>query len=562
MAKYGQFETYEPAPDVAPDAFRFTLGDGKKVLASGTAAENLRKRLDAYDAGTRVAGDQAGAAFAPPSDGAGVNPFTGQPYQGGAPAPTAPPAQQGPGGELGYGLSVNQAGQIVERKVVPGQKAITKEDLQQAEADKVTAKQGQTEVVQAGTPASEEFLANESALRQAETDNLNKLRRDEAAMLEAESGLAADRFVAAKRLEGEEAARLADLQKRFAIEEDAAKRAREEYTSSKVEPGRIFANPLKRMAAALAGGAGAYAATIAKTPNFAQQLIDQAIDRDIRAQEAQIKLKGEKAGNLMADLRARGMSVEQSRATAKQIQLQAEQRAVELARSKNAIPERENHYNNLSIALQKSWNEADEARRLAGQDKVTRSVQSGFASPRAGTAGGVVEVAVKDQLGTAKKIQELKKGEQDLANPKGPTASPEKRMAAGAQAEAGVLRDIASGYPDDKEVATYETQWFGGRIAEDLADYVAGKGAGVGPQTAKERQDFARVQAGLGSAASQLGGQGSMTGDEQKTFAAGMAPGATWGEVKRATEMLAARASARGIAAEQAGEAGGTVMTK
>ena len=43
MAKYGQFESYEPATDVADDAFRFRLGDGKKVLMSGSAAENLRK---------------------------------------------------------------------------------------------------------------------------------------------------------------------------------------------------------------------------------------------------------------------------------------------------------------------------------------------------------------------------------------------------------------------------------------------------------------------------------------------------------------------------------------
>ncbi len=53
-----------------------------------------------------------------------------------------------------------------------------------------------------------------------------------------------------------------------------------------------------------------------------------------------------------------------------------------------------------------------------------------------------------------------------------------------------------------------------------------------------------------------------MTGDEQKTFAAGMAPGATWGEVQRATEMLADRAKSRGQAAEQLGEPAGNLVTK
>ena len=82
MAKYGQFESYEEAPEVGPDAYRFTLENGSNVLASGPAAANLRDRLDAY---SKAAGDQrtaelpAGIKLAATDAGGGVNPFTNQP---------------------------------------------------------------------------------------------------------------------------------------------------------------------------------------------------------------------------------------------------------------------------------------------------------------------------------------------------------------------------------------------------------------------------------------------------------------------------------------------------
>ena len=300
-----------------------------------------------------------------------------------------------------------------------------------------------------------------------------------------------------------------------------------------------------------------------KTPNFAQQIIEGAVDRDIAAQEAAIRIKGDTKNTLIGQLRETGLSLEQAKSAAKQVQLQYYQTQNEAARLRHAGTALENKYNNIGIGLQQAWNEEDERGKQAARDKVVKSVQSGFEHERAATAGGTVLTPVKDQLGAAKKIQDLKKGEQDLAQgPKGPAASPEKREAAGALAESQTLKGIGAKYGASETIPTYEARTVFGRKWEDFADWVGGAGAGIDEETAVARGDFARIKSGLGSAHSKVSGQGAMTGDEQKTYDKAIAPGATWGDVQRGIVMLEDAAKARGMAAEAVGEAGGNVVTK
>lgn len=621
MAKYGQFESYEPAPNVADDAYLFTLSNGDKKLFSGPNALDLKARLDAYDqAQPKLALTTAdvGAAARPKlllnsdekttigSDGiprvmlgdatkpvwqsentgpsvrlpteaenravlsaatkrAIANAGTESPQP---PPPSiaregaAPPAQPGPGGELGYGLAVRPDGVIVERKYVPGTKGISKEDYAAADANATAVRRGQTEQIVEGTPQSQEYLDTRSALRDAQYSALMQEKQAEQAALDERAAAAAAQAREQLRLATEAQARAAELDTKFKREEELRNKAIADYSRSEIKTG----SPLGLLGA-LGAAVGAYAAVIGKTPNFAQQTLDAAIERDIRAQEAKIKIKGETKDTLIGRLRETGLSRDQAHASAKQIMYQQQMAQNEANRLKHAGTALEAKYTNIGLGLQQGWNDADEAGKQAGRNKVVRSVQSGFEHERAGTAGGMVERPVSDQLGTAQKVQNLRKGEADLAKDaaalaKGPTASPETRQAAGAVAEVGVLQDLAGKYKPNEGLPSYEARTVFGRSWENFADWVGGEGAGISSETAVARQDLAKIQSGLSSANSVLGGQGSMTGDEQKIFAKGMAPGATWGDVQRAIAMTSDRAKARGMAAQQVGEAGGTVVQK
>lgn len=565
----GNVLDYQPAPG---GGYMFNVaGRSSPLLMAGPEAEQLKAKLDAAKSATAFAGPGAGDLGGIGNYGGGNEPPSPEQIQafreqvqggpGGAPAasPGPTPATPAPGGQLGYGLRVSPQGTI--QKFQPGTRGVTKEQLQKAEENKVALSRGQTEVVQAGTPEDQAYL---DSLAEGAVDKrlaLDQEREQAKAAADEEAAAAAEAFKTTQRIAGEEAARQQELERRYKQEDALAQKAQAEYSASRVEPGRVFMNPIGGIASILAAAGGAYAATIAKTPNFAQQIIDQATDRDIRAQETAIRIKGDKANNLVANLRQIGMSRDQAIANAKAIQLQYQQAQLQAIRAKNKSPQLDAYYNNLDQGIQASLAEAQHQSKIAAVDKVTRSTQKGFESPRAGTAGGYVDVA--DQLGTAAKIQGLKKGEQELNKGEKPAAaSPETRQAAGAVAETDVLADLASKYSANEGLPNYEARTIFGQTWEDFANKVAGQGAGISAETAVKRQDLARIQSGLASANSVLGGQGAMTGEEQKIFAAGMAPGATWGDVQRAIAMTNDRAKARGAAAQQVGEAGGNVVTK
>lgn len=81
--------------------------------------------------------------------------------------------------------------------------------------------------------------------------------------------------------------------------------ARQTFRESKVDPNRMFHGPLgsfKLIGSAIAQALGAYGATLGRTQNFAQQIVQSAIDRDIAAQQETIRIRGMDADNALARL--------------------------------------------------------------------------------------------------------------------------------------------------------------------------------------------------------------------------------------------------------------------
>jgi hypothetical protein len=98
---------------------------------------------------------------------------------------------------------------------------------------------------------------------------------------------------------------LKQIETRVAKEEQQYKALRSEVQAGRVDPQRMFRGPGGAMAAigaSLAAAMGAYGATLGKTNNFALEMINAAIDRDIRSQEEEYNRKGQSANNMYRDL--------------------------------------------------------------------------------------------------------------------------------------------------------------------------------------------------------------------------------------------------------------------
>lgn len=570
----GRFTGYQPLPDM-PGAYSFQTNGGPPLTFGGPEAERIKARLDAANAQTRTAGIDSvggyGTENQPPSPEQ-IQSFrdalTPKPAAAAQPAPAAP-AQ--PGGELGYGMFVSPDGRIMRRRTVAGTPGVTTEQLKKADEGAVAMRRGETDVVQQGTPQDQNYLDARAEMN-VDQRLLNQEQGDAAvAAADAESQVAAEQFAQAQRLQAEEAARIADLERKYAIEEQAKNKAFADYTSSKVDPKRVYANPIAGLARVIASSLGAHAAVMGKSPNFAQQILDQTMDRDIAAQEAAIKLKGEKANNLLSDLRQRGMSIEQSRAVARGIQVQHAAAQLAAVRAKNAVPALENQYKNIDLALQKSLMEANEANRLASVDKVTRQTSKGFEQPRAGSRGGVIVEEMPDQLAAAGKLQGLQKTEAEIAKDraaaaKGPSASPEKRKALAVLAEGARLQNGLSKLPDDAVIVAPQEGGPIDRTGAALGDFFGGKGGGARlMRTEQERRqmaDLAAAQEWIKAQRSVLSGQGALDEATSKRADAAIAPGATAGEIKRALADVYSAGQSANVAADEAGEAGGIVVNR
>lgn len=117
--------------------------------------------------------------------------------------------------------------------------------------------------------------------------------------------------------------------KRIAIEDAYNKKQaslqseQDAVTNQKVDPKRLFSGDggtLYAITSTLAVALGAFGASMTGGPNYAQQIVNASIQRDIDAQYDAIKRKGENANNAMSNfMRAHGMDVDEARAGVKAI---------------------------------------------------------------------------------------------------------------------------------------------------------------------------------------------------------------------------------------------------
>ncbi len=168
----------------------------------------------------------------------------------------------------------------------------------------------------------------------------------------------ADADIAANNAVAEEQRARAALAQQHADEAEAAAAARREEAAtkradietavqnydqnSKINPNRYKENMGVggRVVAAIAQGLGAFGAAITHSPNFAQELIEKAVNADIRAQEHDVATLGHKvnlAQNQYANFRNQGMDEDAARTATYALKMQSANAKIDalLAGTKN-----------------------------------------------------------------------------------------------------------------------------------------------------------------------------------------------------------------------------------
>lgn len=188
-------------------------------------------------------------------------------------------------------------------------------------------------------------------------------------------------------LEGKVAEEAQADAKQAEIEYDTA---RQTFRDSKVDPNRMFHGPLgsfKLIGSAIAQALGAYGATLGRTQNFAQQIVQSAIDRDIAAQQETIRIRGMDADNALARLTRKLGNQKAAEAVLRSSQGEY---AASLYKARAAASKRPE----IMEAAQK-WDLEEQQRQVelrrqylqSVQGKVTEKALGKYAYPTSGTPG-------------------------------------------------------------------------------------------------------------------------------------------------------------------------------
>lgn len=417
---------YTPHP---ASGFVFHRDDGPSMHFSGAEADGLRQWVDAsrgpdgrmaFDPSapfgsassvpdaqpapprtvvdTGAAGGMSMAPSAAPAMSS-APPLAPPAANPGAPMPTPSPAQEGAppmarGPQQGPTITGPEAAAYALRKrYVPGRAAYD------PEADAATRRA--VPVAQtvtgglAGTPEEEaQRLESAKALHaanQAAIAEVGAASAERAAAAEDARTLAVNRAIQADQEQKEALAKRAAVENtwnstnaRLQAESDAA-------AKQQVDPRRLFSGSGGTAAAigsALAVGLGAFGASLNHGPNYAQQIIDASIQRDIDAQTDAIHRRGQNAQNAIANFQhTYGLTLDEARSAVKSTQLRyaAAMTDINAARIGSADARQ-------SAAVMKAQliqNAAMEEAKLAELYKGRVTKQFAMAAPQAGSRGGM-----------------------------------------------------------------------------------------------------------------------------------------------------------------------------
>ena len=450
---FGGFTDYAPGP--APGSFMFNrAGGAPPVLLGGDTAAGLKAKLDASAglAGQPVAGPGGGApndmggsvmagsgelnapepnmsaappqapppamSAAPPPAPAPVENAVG-PLASLAPAegqgrPEAPPAAPlGPQPVAINGINTGYVrmpdGRVM--KYTPPVAGLSQAQLEKKAATGVMTPHSASVSTQGGFEPSADYLENRANLAIDKELLVNKASDAEAVAAQRDQAFAAQQAHDADILKAQEQQRANEIEARYKRDEATKDKLLKEYGSARVDPTRVFsgkAGTARGILGVIASGLGQMGSGMFAVagrpgqPNLAFQAFQGMQDRDIAAQENEIKVKGAMADNALAQFQRTGLSLDQAKAALRAAQLQwgASQIQSNAAQTKGANVDvnRDMMLNSIQGAL----NEANEDYRQKSLGTISKQVASQVIYPHAGSGGGYVAATPGEAMGLIK----------------------------------------------------------------------------------------------------------------------------------------------------------------
>jgi hypothetical protein len=400
---------YDPAPNGI--GYHFQRDDGPPTYLYGPEADNLKAQIDASKTpDQRLAANGPGtfaspAALRPPDIGYDpANPMGGLPTFA-PPAPAQPPAvqtaappQQGPTAG-GLAQPPPQEESTVKYRYVPGSAAVDP-----------------TKMAASGVPVEVSETVS-GALPENPQERAQRLEREKARGAEREVAESELKAVAAERVAVAEDARTQALhhltdsyndkvaeEKRLMTVQDAGNRKLAELqredqavANLQVDPNRLFRGEkgaVTAIGSALAVALGTFGSGISRTPNYALQMVQGAIDRDVASQVDAIHRKGAQTRNAVVDFaHTYGLDLQEAKLMVEAKQQRYAASLAGMQASKIGTLDAKQQAANLAETL---LNQA-QAREAAAIELYKGRAQKHFAivQPRAGSRGGLVPVSME-----------------------------------------------------------------------------------------------------------------------------------------------------------------------
>lgn len=284
-----------------------------------------------------------------------------------------------------------------------------------------------------------------------------------------------------------------------------------------------------RIISAISAALGAFGAALAKTPNFALEIINSEIERDIRSQEQEIAINRESAQNALADLQRQLGSMDLAKAALGAIQTQRVQLQLQGIANKAKIPSVVSGFQKANGMLMQSYADKLEDYRQKATGEVTKSIVN-----VPGSAGGV-----RRDLLTVGEAQSLNTLNKASAQPRDPGAVKEERELVIAAENINFMEDRLKRYDEDAKPKTTNRRGFPIRAGHAITDAVFGEDTAQDWYLDDDEraliQDYESVKNSIQGAMAKASGMGTaMSDSERAVVTQGLAPSATVGALRRA----------------------------
>lgn len=387
-------------------AFQASLPDNR-LASNGPAG------FESEEAGMSVTGaprSLSAPVAAPPNVSPNVPPSAGAP-----PAPPLPQQPQGvpansPPQSAQVAPGMGDVATFINRPVTSA--GVSQAQLQRKAGQGVAIPKGSDETVEGAAP----YDADAALARGAANVDLRLAKQDQADVFAARAErdaqvLEQQAYMQQVRAHREQQ-KLAHVEQGVRADMETAQEYRRQAMAQQVDPTHLFSGvsgTIGAIASIIGQGMGAYAAAKLGGPNFAQQIVQAAIDRDVHAQEVNIRNNRETANNQLAEIYQRLGNMEQSKAVLRQMQSDW------VSTQMGSIAARDKAQD-VQLAHQE-WEAQNQAARAEEERKFlaesygkhTMRVSQEFAYPQAGGTRAPTLAEQRARVGLLKDIGELDK---------------------------------------------------------------------------------------------------------------------------------------------------------